>query len=322
MRNFRSILLTGGAGFIGSSLARHLLGLEKVERLVVLDKLTYAGSRDNLVGPDQDPRFEFVQGDIADRALLGGLLRHHNITGVFNLAAESHVDRSILNPDDFVATNIVGTANLLETCRAARVPLLHCSTDEVYGSALVPNKFLETTPLAPSSPSSASKASADLLCLAAVTTHRQDLVITRSANNYGLRQHPEKLIPTIIRHALRDEPIPLYGGGMQIRDWIHVDDHCRGMITALHRGQSGNIYNFGGHCERTNLGLTRNILTILGKPESLISTAPDRPGHDLRYSVDTTKALRYLGWSPQTQMAKALPAVVRELAANMAQQSL
>ena len=318
MRSFRSILLTGGAGFIGSSLARQLLEVEGLERLVVLDKLTYAGRRENLNGPDQDPRFEFVEGDIADRPFVADLLRQYAITGVFNLAAESHVDRSIDCADDFVATNIVGTANLLECCRKAFTPMLQCSSDEVYGSILPPEKFTEDLPLLPSSPYSASKAAADLLCHAAFTTYQQDVLVTRSSNNYGPRQHSEKFIPTIIRHAVQDETIPLYGNGMQIRDWMHVDDHCRGMITAFLRGRPGEIYNFGGHCERTNLGMTRSVLKALGKPESLIGSTSDRLGHDQRYAVDTTKALRHLGWSPQIKLLAAIPKVVRELAANIA----
>lgn len=319
MRPLRSILVTGGAGFIGSSLVRHLLASDSVERLVVLDKLTHAGNRHNLTGPDQDPRFEFVEGDITDRSLVTELLRYHGITGVFNLAAESNPDRSSASPNDFVATNITGTTNLLEVCRAASAPLLQCSTDGVYGSILPPDKFTEDRILAPSSPYAASKAAADLLCLAACTTYQQDLVITRCSNNYGPRQHGEKLIPTIIRHALRDEPIPLYGGGMQIRDWLHVDDHCRGLIAAFLRGKTGQIFNLGGHCERTNVGVARNVLKTLGKPESLISTVPDRPGHDTRYSVNTAKALGFLGWAPLAKMPSALPVVVRELAAGLAQ---
>jgi dTDP-glucose 4,6-dehydratase len=317
VRSLRSILLTGGAGFIGSALARHLLAEESLQRLVVLDKLTYAGDRRNLAGPDQDPRFTFVEGDIADSPLVAQLLEEHGVTGVFNLAAESHVDRSILDSREFIATNVAGTGALLDACRSGGVPLLHCSTDEVYGSVDPPAKSLETDPLNPSSPYAASKASADLLCLAAVTTYQQNLVITRCANNYGPRQHAEKLIPTIIRHALRDEPIPLYGNGMQIRDWIHVDDHCRGLLTAFRRGRAGMIYNLGGRCERTNLGLARSILGVLDKPESLIGSVPDRPGHDLRYSLDLTRAQGFLGWGPQMAMAKSLPTVVRALAADL-----
>lgn len=319
MRELRSILLTGGAGFIGSSLARHLLRVEQLERLIVLDKLTYAGNRSNLGALEDDPRFHFVKGDIADRALVAALLKQEAVTGVFNLAAESHVDHSIDDAEDFIATNIVGTANLLEECRGAKVSLLQCSTDEVYGSATPPAKFTEESPLIPSSAYSASKASGDLLCLAASITHQQDVLVTRSSNNYGPRQHAEKLIPTIVRHAIQDEPIPIYGDGMHIRDWIHVDDHCRGMLAAFLRGRAGQIYNFGGHCERTNLGLTRNILQILGKPDSLISRAPDRPGHDRRYAIDTTKALRYFGWNPREELMPSLPAIVRELAANFSQ---
>ncbi len=317
MRQFRSILLTGGAGFIGSALARQLLNNEELRRLVVLDKLTYAGSRGNLIGPDQDPRFLFVEGDIGDRELVARLLREHDVCGVFNLAAESHVDRSIQNPDDFILTNVTGTANLLEVCRAAGVPMLQCSTDEVYGVAVPPAKFTDRSPLNPTSPYSASKAAADLLCLAARKTYGQDVVITRSSNNYGLRQHAEKLIPTLVAAALNDQPLPIYGDGMHIRDWIHVDDHCRGLVAAYSQGAAGSVYLFGGRCERTNLGVARNILEILGKPESLISFVKDRPGHDARYAVDNTKSLAHFGWRPQHRFRAVFPSVVRGLAANL-----
>lgn len=318
MRSLRSILLTGGAGFIGSTLARHLLETEGLERLIVLDKLTEAGRRDHLSGPDQDPRFEFVEGDIADRPFTTELLKYHGTTGVFNLAAASPLNHSPENADEFIATNIVGTMNLMEACRHTGIPLLHCSTDEVYGPIAPPAKLTENLPLSPPSPYAASKASADLLCQAATRTHQQDVLVTRCSNNYGPRQHPEKLIPTIIRHALLDEPIPLDGDGMQIRDWIHVNDHCRGMIAAFLRGKAGEIYNFGGHCERTNLGVARDVLKALGKPESLISSSPHGLGPNQRYAVDTTKALGKLGWNPLLKMQASLPAIVRELASGMA----
>ena len=317
MRELRSILLTGGAGFIGSALARHLLREESLQHLVVLDKLTYAGKRGNLIGPDQDPRFVFVEGDIADRELTASLIDEHGINGVFNLAAESHVDRSIDSPEDFVATNITGTANLIEVCRAACVSLLQCSTDEVYGSIDPPGRFSTLSPLNPSSPYSASKAAADLLCLAAVKTHGQDIVVTRCTNNYGPRQHAEKLVPVLVARALRDESLPIYGDGRHIRDWIHVDDHCRGLVLAFTRGAPGEVYLFGGQCERTTLGMARSVLDVLGKPETLITHVADRPGHDRRYAVDIARSVASLGWECRCKFRSSFPSVVRELAANL-----
>ena len=317
MRQIRSILLTGGAGFIGSALARHLLKVAGLQRLVVLDKLTYAGNRGNLIGPDQDPRFAFVEGDVVDHELIARLIHEHGINGVFNLAAESHVDRSLEHSGDFVRTNIAGTANLLDVCRAAAVPLLQCSTDEVYGSVNPPHRFLDTSPLNPTSPYAASKAAADLLCLAAVKSHGQDVIITRCSNNYGPRQHQEKFVPTLVTAAFNDQPLPIYGDGLHIRDWIHVDDHCRGLIAALQRGATGGHYLFGGQCERSNIGMARSVLEVFGKPKSLITSVRDRPGHDRRYAVDNTKSFAALNWRPQHRFRTIFPTVVRELAANL-----
>ncbi|HEY8962114.1 MAG TPA: NAD-dependent epimerase/dehydratase family protein, partial [Luteolibacter sp.] len=251
-RDLSRPLVTGGAGFIGSALVRLLLERPDVERAVVLDKLTYAGSRAHLPA---DPRLEFVRGDIVDHSLVVELLETRAITGVFNLAAESHVDRSIERADDFIATNITGAFHILGACREANVPLLQSSTDEVYGSIDPPARFHEDSPLRPSSPYSASKTSADLLCLAAVTTYGQDVVITRGSNTYGPRQHPEKLIPRMIQCALRDQPLPVYGDGLQVRDWMHVDDHANGLIAAFLHGETGGVYNLGAGCERANLDL-------------------------------------------------------------------
>ncbi|MEI7928626.1 MAG: NAD-dependent epimerase/dehydratase family protein, partial [Verrucomicrobiales bacterium] len=256
-RDLSRPLVTGGAGFIGSALVRLLLARPEVERVVVLDKLTYAGSLDRLPERGNHPRLDFIHGDIADRSLLERTLAAHQLTGVLHLAAESHVDRSIDNADDFIATNITGTASLMEACRAASIPLLHCSTDEAYGSVMAPALFTEESPLRPSSPYSASKTSADLLCLAAHTTYGQDVVITRASNNYGPRQHPEKLIPRMIHCALHNQPLPVFGNGLQVRDWMHADDHCAGIIAAYLRGNAGEVYNLGARCERTNLDLVR-----------------------------------------------------------------
>ena len=317
MRQLRSILLTGGAGFIGSSLVRHLLLEEGLQQLIVLDKLTYAGNRGHLIGPDQDSRFTFVEGDIADHALISTLLREHDVTGVFNLAAESHVARSLESNEVFVASNVAGTLHLIEACRAMRVPLLQCSTDEVYGSISPPGRFVEISPLNPTTPYAASKAAADLLCLSAVRCHAQDIVITRSSNNYGPRQHVEKLVPNLVNAAFHDQPLELHGDGMHIRDWMHVDDHCRGMISAFQRGQPGAVYLFGGQCERTNLGMARSVLELLGKPASLLTHVPDRAGNDRRYAVDFSKAVAGLDWRPTHRFRTSFPIVVRELTANL-----
>ena len=316
MRSLRSILVTGGAGFIGSSLVRHLLAVPELEQLVILDKLTDAANPGNLIGPAEDPRIRFVEGDICDEPLVTRLLGEMTATGVFHLASESNVDRSTGKSDDFIITNVHGTSLLLDACRTTGVPLLHCSTDEVYGSIDPPAKCTEDSPLKPGSPYAASKASADLLCLAAQNTHGQDVVITRSTNNYGPRQPDDAFIPTLVRQAVQGLSLPMQGDGMRIRDWIHVDDHCLGMIATFLRGPAGHVFNLGGHCERTNLGMARSILSIFGKPESLISSGPDPSGGDRRHAVDTSKVENYFAWSPTTSFSAAFPAVVRELAAN------
>ncbi|YCM45977.1 dTDP-glucose 4,6-dehydratase [Verrucomicrobiaceae bacterium 227] len=317
MRSLRSLLVTGGAGFIGSALVRKLLAREDVERLTVLDKFTYAGIRSNLIGPDQDPRFQLIKGDILDRDLIQKILTENHYTGVLNLAAETHVDRSIARADDFIVTNVAGVSILLDACRAARVPLLQCSTDEVYGSTPFPQQFDEFTRLNPSSPYSASKASADLLIRAAYATYGQDVVIARCTNNYGPRQHREKLVPTLIYHALRDEPLPLYGSGRQIRDWIHVDDCALGLIATFEKGPPNRIFHLGAKCERTNLGIARTILSQLQKPESLISHVDDRPGHDIRYALNVRMALTTLQWRARIPFRSGFEATVRELAAEL-----
>lgn len=316
MRSLKSILVTGGAGFIGSSLARHLLKEKDLERLVILDKLTYAGKRENLTLPSQDPRYQFIEGDICDAELVKKIIGERQITGIMHLAAESHVDRSIVNANHFIWTNVGGTSVLLDAAREFQIPLLHCSTDEVYGPIASPDKAKEDQLLAPSSPYAVSKASADLLCLAATRTYGTDTIITRCTNNYGPRQHPEKLVPLLVQKALRDEKLPIYGNGMQIRDWIHVDDHCRGLIAAWRRGKAGAVYHFAGHCERTNLGMARSILDALRKPHSLIEHVADRPGHDERYSLDTEKAMMWFGWQPEADFREAFPETLRALSAE------
>jgi dTDP-glucose 4,6-dehydratase len=317
VRSLTSILLTGGAGFIGSALARALLARPDLEYLVILDALTYAGSRANLAGPDQDPRLTFIEGDIADDTLVSELLEKFNCDGIMHLAAESHVDQSIENPAKFITTNINGTFSLLDVARRHDVALLQCSTDEVYGPIAAPAKADESFPLKPSSPYSASKASADLIVQAAHTTFDQEIVIARCSNNYGPRQHREKLIPTLVHCALRDQPLPIYGSGKQVRDWIHVDDTARGLIKVFEGGLSHRIYNLGANCERTNLEIARTVLKHLNKAESLIEHVRDRPGHDLRYAIDTTRAMATLGWQPLIPFQEGFEKVVRELGAAL-----
>jgi dTDP-glucose 4,6-dehydratase len=260
VRCLRSILLTGGAGFIGSALIRALLHQPHLEHLIILDSLTYAGNRANLIGPDQDPRLNFIEGDVGDEALISKLLKEFRCSGIMHLAAETHVDQSIENPAKFITTNINGTFSILNAARRHGVALLQCSTDEVYGPIVAPTKADESFPLNPSSPYSASKASADLIVQAAHRTFGQEIVIARCSNNYGPRQHREKLIPTLIHHALRDESLPIYGSGKQIRDWIHVDDTARGLIRVFEKGEKNRIYNLGANCERTNLEIARAVL--------------------------------------------------------------
>ena len=298
-------------------MARELLARPEVESLVVLDSLTYAGNRENLTGPDQDPRFHFVEGDINDRDLVTSILKDANCTGLLHLAAESHVDRAIERPSDFISTNIGGTSVLLEAARVHKTPFLQCSTDEVYGSIDFPKQADESQKLRPSSPYSASKASADLLVQAAHTTYGQDVVIARCTNTYGPRQHPEKLIPKMIYQALRDAPLPIYGTGQQIRDWMHVEDCAKGLIAAFERGHSNRAYHLGAKFERTNLGISRTILKQLHKPESLIEYVEDRLGHDARYSLDPRLALIELGWRTRIPFRSGFEAVVRELSQSL-----
>ncbi len=294
-----TLLVTGGCGFIGSNFIRLVLAEEPETSVLNLDKLTYAGNPENLADLARNPRYRFQQGDICDRKLVDLLLADGTIEAVVNFAAESHVDRSILDSSPFIQTNIVGTQTLLDASRAARVSrYLQVSTDEVYGSLGEDGFFTETTPLDPSSPYSASKTAADLLVQAAHRTFGFPAVTTRCSNNYGPYQFPEKLIPLFIANASQDKPLPVYGQGDNVRDWIHVTDHCRGILAALRKGQIGEVYNFGGRCELRNIDLTKLLLTALGKPETLIKYVADRPGHDHRYAIDCTKAERELGWRP------------------------
>lgn len=316
MRDLRVVLVTGGAGFIGSSLVRRLLKEDDLEQLVVLDKLEEEASRENLTGPDQDPRFLLTKGDICDQALLRQLFKEHSFTAIFHLAAESPHSSPDTGTFRYTQTNVLGTANLLEVAREGKCPLLHCSTDQVYGSIKTPDKATENSPLQPSSPYAASKASADLLCRAAAITHGQDILITRCTNNYGPRQNRGNLIPTSVSHALLGKSIPIYGSGAQTRDWIHVDDHCDGLLAAWRRGKGGQIYHFAGQCERTNVGMARSVLTCLRKPHSLIENVPEPMGHDTRYALDIEKSRMWFGWQPKRRFTDTFPDVIRELTAE------
>jgi dTDP-glucose 4,6-dehydratase len=295
----QTILVTGGAGFIGSSFVRMLLNQEPDVTVVNLDALTYAGNLASLADCLDNPRHIFVKGDIRDAETVETALREHAVDGIINFAAESHVDRSITGPQVFVETNVGGTLNLLVKGRDLGVKrFLQVSTDEVYGSLGDEGLFSETTPLSPNSPYSASKAGADHLVHAFHETYGMDTVITRCSNNYGPYQFPEKLIPLMIRNALADQPLPVYGTGLNVRDWLYVDDHCRAIWTAFTKGGAGEVYNIGGNNERTNLEVVKTILRHVGKPESLIRFVKDRPGHDLRYAIDASKIARELGWTP------------------------
>ncbi len=306
------VLVTGGCGFIGSNLVRLLLAERPGWRVVNLDKLTYAGNAESLADLEGNPRYRFVRGDVCDGELLAELWRTERIEAVLHLAAESHVDRSILAPSVFIDTNVRGTQVLLEAARELSVArFVHVSTDEVYGSLGPTGLFTEETPLAPSSPYSASKAGSDLLALAYAHTFGLPVVVTRCSNNYGPYQFPEKLIPLMIANGLRDQPLPVYGDGMNVRDWIHVEDHARGLLAALERGEPGQVYNLGASSERHNLDVVKRVLSSLGKPESLIQLVKDRPGHDRRYAMDASKAQARLGWAPRRSFEQGLEETVR-----------
>ncbi len=300
-------LVTGGAGFIGSNFIRHVLRSHPDDHVVNLDKLTYAGNLANLADVADDARYRFVQGDVCDGKLVREVAQ--GVDAVVNFAAESHVDRSLVEPDAFLRTDVFGVFTLLEAVRELKIGrLLHISTDEVYGS-VERGSSRETDPLRPSNPYSASKAGGDLLALAYWHTHRVPVVITRSSNNFGPYQYPEKVVPLFITNALEDRPLPLYGDGRNVRDWLYVLDNCQGIDLVLRKGSDGQVYNIGGGHEVENVVLTRQILRLTGKPETLIQPVKDRPGHDRRYSLDSTK-LRQLGWVPRHRFDAALAETV------------
>jgi len=300
------ILVTGGAGFIGSNFVLHLMRAYPSYRVVNLDKLTYAGNLENLRDIEGDPRYSFVKGDIGDGQLIEEILKD-GVDAIVNFAAESHVDRSILEPAPFIRTNILGTHVLLEAARARSIKrYLQVSSDEVYGSLGPSGLFTEESPLKPNNPYSASKASADLLVLAYHHTFGFPALISRCSNNYGSYQFPEKFIPLTITNALEEKHIPVYGDGLQIRDWIHVKDHCKGLDLLLHRGQAGKVYNIGGIKDVPNLEIARKILTFMGKPNSLLTFVKDRPGHDKRYAIDSSLIEREMGWKPKVALDEGL----------------
>ena len=312
------LLVTGGCGFIGTNFIRRMLGKHPDWSIVNLDKLTYAGNRLNLLDLEKtEDRYDFVQGDIGDRSLVMDLLSGHGFDAVINFAAESHVDRSINDPSPFVTTNVQGAQNLLECARQQKVGrFVHISTDEVYGTLGDQGKFTESTPLAPNSPYSASKAGADLMCRAYFETYGFPVLVTRCSNNYGPYQFPEKLIPLMYMNAKADKPLPVYGDGGNVRDWIYVDDHCLGVELTLLKGREGRAYNFGGNAEKTNIEVVKTLLSILGKPESLISFVTDRPGHDRRYAMDFSLAENELGFTPTVDFATGLQKTLAWYSAN------
>jgi dTDP-glucose 4,6-dehydratase len=302
------LLVTGGAGFIGSNFVRHVLAAHRDDSVVNLDKLTYAGNLANLADVADDSRYSFIHGDVCDGKLVRDVAR--NVDAVVNFAACTHVDRSLLEPDEFLRTDVFGVFTLLEATRELRIPrFLHVSTDEVYGS-VERGSSRESDPLRPTNPYSASKASGDLLALAAWHSYRTPVTITRSSNNFGPYQYPEKVIPLFITNAIEDRPLPLYGDGQNVRDWLYVADNCAAIDLVLRQGRDGEVYNVGGGHEVENLALTRAILRLTGKPEALIQPVKDRPGHDRRYSLDSSK-VRQLGWAPRHPFDAALAETVR-----------
>jgi len=310
------IIVTGGAGFIGSCFVRLALRNPAFE-IVNLDKLTYAGNLENLIPVAGNPRYQFVQADLCDLDGLRRIFAEVKPDAVVHFAAESHVDRSIFAPQPVFETNLRGTFNLLETMRAHRVArFIHVSTDEVYGSLEPPLEADERFPLQPSSPYSAGKAGSDLLVLSYHTTYKLPAIVTRASNNYGPCQFPEKLIPLMITHAFDNKPLPVYGDGMQIRDWLYVEDHCQAILALLEKGRDGEIYNIGGNRSLPNKTVVEQILAITGKPSSLIEYVTDRPGHDRRYALSSEKLSRETGWKPQMDFERGLKATVEWYSAN------
>jgi dTDP-glucose 4,6-dehydratase len=312
-----NLIVTGGAGFIGSAFVRLLLSSGGQNTVTVLDKLTYAGNLDNLAPVADKPGYGFVQADICDAAAVNDLVASLRPDAVVHFAAESHVDRSILSPAPVFETNLRGTFTLLEAVRTQKIPrYIHVSTDEVYGSIEEPHEADENYPLRASSPYSASKAGSDLLALSYFTTFKCPVIVTRASNNYGPYQFPEKLVPLMISNALDDKPLPIYGDGMQVRDWLYVDDHCRAILAVLNKGREGEVYNIGGSRSLPNLEVVRRILELTGKPESLMITVTDRPGHDRRYALSSARIERETGWRPQVPFENGLARTIEWYKSN------
>ena len=314
------ILVTGGAGFIGGNFVHYMLDKHPEDEIVCLDKLTYAGNMSTLEDVINHPRFKFVKGDIADKEFVGELFDENAFDAVVNFAAESHVDRSIEDPQIFLITNIIGTQVLMDACRShGNIRYHQVSTDEVYGDLPLDRPdlmFTEETPIHTSSPYSASKASADLLVLAYFRTYGLPVTISRCSNNYGPYHFPEKLIPLMITRALADQSLPVYGDGKNVRDWLYVEDHCKAIDMILKKGKIGDVYNVGGHNEMANIDIVKLILKKLDKPESLITYVKDRKGHDRRYAIDPTKIGNELGWAPETKFADGIVKTVDWYLAN------
>lgn len=328
----KTILVTGGAGFIGSNFVKYKLEKDQDVKIINLDLLTYAGNLENLKDVENNPNYVFVKGDIRDRELLEELLQKYEITGVINFAAESHVDRSIEDPEIFLLTNILGTQALLDTAKRhwknkpddkydrtykEGVKFLQVSTDEVYGALGKTGMFTETTPLSPNSPYSAAKTSADLIVRAYHETFGMPINITRCSNNYGPYQFPEKLIPLMINNCKQEKELPVYGDGMQIRDWLHVKDHCIAIDTVFEKGRDGEVYNIGGNNEKANIEIVKLIIKALGKTENLIKYVKDRPGHDRRYAIDNTKITTELGWKPSYTFEEGIKETIEWYLNNM-----
>lgn len=328
----KTILVTGGAGFIGSNFIKYKLEKDKNAKIINLDLLTYAGNLENLKDVENNPNYVFVKGDIRDRELLEELFQKYEITGVINFAAESHVDRSIEDPEIFLLTNILGTQALLDTAKKhwknkpddkydrtykEGVKFLQVSTDEVYGALGKTGMFTETTPLSPNSPYSAAKTSADLIVRAYHETFGLPVNITRCSNNYGPYQFPEKLIPLMINNCKQEKELPVYGDGMQIRDWLHVKDHCIAIDTVFEKGRNGEVYNIGGNNEKANIEIVKLIIKALGKTENLIKYVKDRPGHDRRYAIDNTKIITELGWKPSYTFEEGIKETIEWYLNNM-----
>jgi dTDP-glucose 4,6-dehydratase len=313
------ILVTGAAGFIGSAFVRHVLGNQADVEVVSLDALTYAGNLENLAPVAENPRHSFVHGNVCDSQLVRSVVAEARLDAIVHFAAESHVDRSILSPQQAIDTNVRGTATLLDAARESNVPrFLHVSTDEVYGDVPAPLEADESFPVQPSSPYAASKAASDLLALAYARTYRLPVIVTRASNNYGPYQFPEKLIPLMIANALDGRPLPVYGDGLQVRDWLYVDDHCRALWATLQHGRDGQVYNIGGNCALTNLEVVTRLLQIVGAPLTLVTYVDDRPGHDRRYALSSEKLQRETGFLAQTSFDDGLAATVRWYRDNVA----